>query len=154
KRQRTAALQNLSVGGLAYRQGPPFVAYRTAYPSSGANQRTRPALPSYTLLRSGSLTWRRGLLSVSLRGARPARMGRTFGAVRPRWMQLIPRQFAVAVFIERLEGGAGVGDFGFVNHAIVVGVERGYEGRRWRAVSFRSGAAWTAGAVFAERRAV
>jgi hypothetical protein len=41
-------------------------------------------------------------------------------------------QFAVVIFVERLEHDGGIGDFLFVNDAVVIGVERGDE-RRHRA---------------------
>jgi len=46
----------------------------------------------------------------------------------------ITREFAVAIFIQRLEGGAGVGDFIGVNDAVVVGVQGRDDGRH-RAMS-------------------
>jgi hypothetical protein len=54
-------------------------------------------------------------------------------------------QFAVAVLIEGLEGGGGVGDFGGVNYMVVIGVEDLDEGKGWMAM---------AGAGAAGRRAV
>ena len=60
-------------------------------------------------------------------------IGATRAAItfRPRRTQLIHRQLAVAVLVELLQGGAGIGDFRLINHAIVVRVERGHQ-RRWR----------------------
>src|SRR5258708_10572137 len=37
--------------------------------------------------------------------------------------ELVRREHAVAVFVQRLEYGAGVGDFLGVNHAIVIGIQ-------------------------------
>src|ERR1017187_5296094 len=43
--------------------------------------------------------------------------------IRSGWPEFVCRQFAVAIFIERLQGGGGVRDFIRIDHAIVVGVE-------------------------------
>ena len=79
---------------------------------------------------------------------------------RPRRTQLIHRQLAVAVLVELLEGGAGIGDFRLINHAIVVRVERGHQRRGRRALSVPAGSAgftgltwtaWTADALTTRR---
>src|SRR5439155_6512465 len=75
-------------------------------------------------------------------------------AFRARGPQFVHRQFAVAVLIELFQSGGGIGDFGFVNHAVVVCIERGDDGRGRRPVSFESGACLSTGAVLARRRAI
>ena len=83
------------------------------------------------------------MLTLSLRRARAATVRRPLVAFRARGPQFVHRQFAVAVLIELFQSGGGIGDFGFVNHAVVVCIERGDDGRKRRAVALPIGAAGT-----------
>jgi hypothetical protein len=82
------------------------------------------------------------LLAFTFGRAGAAMMGRALVAFGPRGTKFLHRQLAIAVLVEGLEGGAGVGEFGFVNHAVVVGVEDGDEGRERRPMAFPT---WFAG---------
>lgn len=46
--------------------------------------------------------------------------------------QFIRRQFAVAIFVERLQRRWRIGDFVRVNHAVVIHVKRLHQWRWWR----------------------
>jgi hypothetical protein len=71
-----------------------------------------------------------GAITRSIR-AKPVRRG---------WpQQLFHGQFAITVFVERHQSGAGVGDFRGVNHAIMVGIECGNDGRQWTMTSAAAG---------------
>ena len=50
------------------------------------------------------------------------------GTARAHANVFFTRQFAVAIFVELLQGGRGIRDFLFVNHAIAVGIERRHDG--------------------------
>src|SRR6266550_2961046 len=88
-------------------------------------------------------------------------IGATRAAItfRPRRTQLVHRQLAVAVLVEFLEGGAGIGDFRLINHTIVVRVEGGHQRRGRRALPVSAGSTRFAGLArtaraFATRRAL
>lgn len=53
-------------------------------------------------------------------------------ALWQRWHQFIPRQFAVAVLVETFERSTGVFNFGSINDAVVIRVERGNDWRNGR----------------------
>jgi hypothetical protein len=58
-----------------------------------------------------------------------ARTALTTRTTLSRWTlraDFIPRQLAVAILVERLEGGGGIGNFLFVNRAVLVGVKRSH----------------------------
>ena len=48
---------------------------------------------------------------------------------RTRRTDFIRRQFSIAIFVERLERGGGIGDFFFVNDAVVICIERSHDRR-------------------------
>ena len=49
--------------------------------------------------------------------------------------EFIWRQLAVAIFIQRLQGRAGIGNFVGINHAIVIRIQRADDRGRWRALT-------------------
>ena len=51
------------------------------------------------------------------------RESRSFATRRARRPQFVHCQFAIAVFIQFLERNAGIGDFCFINHTIVICVQ-------------------------------
>jgi hypothetical protein len=59
--------------------------------------------------------------------ARAARSPRATGAFRAWRTDFVQRDSAIAVFVELFQRGRGDLDFLFVNHAIVIHVERGPE---------------------------
>lgn len=54
---------------------------------------------------------------------------------RARRSKFVGRQLAIAIFVQRLERGCGVGDFIFIDDAIVVRIESGNQRRRRRAMA-------------------
>ena len=61
-------------------------------------------------------------------------MARTFTATFASWWrrrhEFIDRELPVTVFVQRQQRGGGVGDFGRIDHPIVVRIERADERRR------------------------
>ncbi len=89
------------------------------------------ATPAWTVLRRTEFTAIAGSTTTTL-----SEMART------RWADLIARQFAVVVFVERLECLAGARDFFSRNRAVVVGVKcLHYRRRRRRSLTTRSSSA-------------
>lgn len=87
-----------------------------------------------TIVRCG-IRRRLPALSTSLRTARigsRSTAGASLTAVvrRRRRHQFIPRQFAVAVFVETFECSTGICDFVSINDAVVIRVQRANDGRR------------------------
>lgn len=76
------------------------------------------------------LRWR--LLILRTVGRRPRRVPAPLASrrARRRRHQLTNRQFAIAVLVQSFKRGAGIGDFRFINDAIVIGVERRDDRRR------------------------
>src|SRR4051812_35877496 len=74
-------------------------------------------------------------LTVLTRGAAFAIAAAT---LRTLWAQFVHGQLAIAIFIKLLQRGGSIGDFAGVDHAVVVGIERFHQWRRWRAASVHS----------------
>src|SRR5271169_5908499 len=95
-----------------------------------------------------SLLAGRGLRRAALRvvGRRTALSAWTVAAAMPAGSasagrhEFVGRELAVAIFVQCLQGGRGVGNFIGINHAVVVGVEGGDDRRdRWMVGPTRAG---------------
>ncbi len=86
-----------------------------------------------------------------------ARDGGTAGAARTmgkRGTEFIGREFAIAVFVELLQGLSRLGNFGGVDDTIVIGIQHG-DDRRWkRTMELSAGAALGAAARTTTRTAI
>jgi hypothetical protein len=88
-------------------------------PHKNKTGRAMNARPAVVGSRGRLIILRRMLRGWSVLARRPAFALPTLGALRA---QLVGRELAIAIFIERLQRGGGVRDFGCVDDTVMIGV--------------------------------